>query len=43
MILFGLFVEPYDSMRPDFFHEIGSKTMKSGMTFQPVFTSYKLQ
>ncbi len=29
-------------MRPSFLHEIGSKTTRSGIASQPVFTSYKL-
>ena len=42
MVVVSLYVETYASMRPSFLHEIGSKTMKSDIASQPVFTSYKL-
>jgi hypothetical protein len=38
----SLYVEAYVAMRLSFLHEIGSKTMQSGIVFQPVLTSYKL-
>jgi hypothetical protein len=42
MVEVNLYVEAYASMRLSFLHEIGSKTMQSGLVSQPVFTSYKL-
>src|SRR5215831_3387756 len=42
MVVVGLYVEAYTSVKPSFLHEIGSKTMQSDIASQPVFTSYKL-
>ncbi len=42
MVGVSLYVEAYASMRSSFVHEIGSKTMRSGIASQPVLTRYKL-
>ena len=43
MVEVSLDVEAYASRRPPLLHEIGSQTMQSGLTSQPVFAGYKLQ
>ena len=42
MVEVSLYIEAYVSMRLSLLHEIGSKTMQSGIVCPPVFTSYKL-
>ena len=42
MVEVSLYLEAYVSMRLSFLYEISSKTMQSGIVFQPVLTSYKL-
>jgi hypothetical protein len=42
MVEVSLYVEAYVAMRLSFLPELGSKTMQSGIVFQPVLTSDKL-